>query len=84
VIAPLARRTGAAIVPVRQVRTDDGIVHVVIEPEVPLDGSDRDVNQALSDRVEHWIRGNPAQWLWVHRRFKNVDWAAAGRKTQAA
>jgi KDO2-lipid IV(A) lauroyltransferase len=81
-IAPLARRTGAAIIPVRQVRDADGVVRVIIEPEVPLDGDDAAVNQALTDRVERWIRETPAQWLWVHRRFKNVDWSAADRKTQ--
>jgi KDO2-lipid IV(A) lauroyltransferase len=83
-IAPLARRTGAAIVPVRQVRGADGVVRVVVEPEVPLDGTDDEVNQALASLVERWIRAEPAQWLWVHRRFKNVDWSAADRRTQPA
>lgn len=83
-IAPLARRTGAAIIPVKQIREDDGLVRVIIEPEVPLDGSDDEVNQALTSLVERWILATPAQWLWVHRRFKNVVWPAADRRTQPA
>jgi KDO2-lipid IV(A) lauroyltransferase len=83
-VAPLARRTGAAIVPVRQARGADGLVRVIVEPELPLDGSDDEVNQALADLVERWIRAEPSQWLWVHRRFKNVDWSSVDRKTQAA
>lgn len=83
-VAPLARRTGAAIVPVRQIRDADGLVRVIVEPVVPLDGSDDDVNQVLADHVERWIRAEPSQWLWVHRRFKNVDWSSADRRTQPA
>lgn len=74
-IAPLARRTGAAIIPVRTQRGADGLVRIVFEPELPLEGTDEEVNQRLADRVEAWIRGNPAQWIWGHRRFKGVDWS---------
>jgi len=83
-VAPLARRTGAAIVPVKQIRAEDGTVRVIIEPEIPLDGSDDELNQALASLVERWIRDTPAQWLWVHRRFKNVDWSSSDRRTQPA
>jgi Kdo2-lipid IVA lauroyltransferase/acyltransferase len=78
-IAPLARRTNAPITPVTQRRGADGRIVVVIEPEFPLGADDDADNQRLSDMVERWIRAEPAQWLWAHRRFKNVDWSAAGR-----
>jgi len=74
-IAPLAHRTGAPITGVTQRRGADGIVVVNIEPEFPMTGNDDEDNQRLSDLVEKWIRAEPAQWLWAHRRFKNVDWA---------
>ncbi len=76
-IAPLARRTGAAIVPVSQVRGREGIVRVVIEPEFVLGEEDQAANQRLSDMVERWIRAEPAQWLWTHRRCKTVAWSDA-------
>ena len=82
-IAPLARRTGAAILPVRQIRGADGIVRIIVDPEIPLGVDDKADNQRLADLVESWIRAVPGQWLWAHRRFKNVDWSA-DRKTQAA
>ena len=78
-IAPLARRTGAAILPVLQVRDPGGAVRIVIEPQVPLGAEDRADNQRLAGIVEGWIRAVPAQWLWVHRRFKHVDWSKAER-----
>lgn len=74
-IAPLARRTGAPILPVSARRGADGVVTVVVEPEVVLSESDEDDNQRLAAIVEAWMRGNPSQSLWGHRRFKNVDWA---------
>ncbi len=81
-VAPLARRTGAAILPVRQIRTQDGLVRIVVESEIPLGDDDKADNQRLIDRIERWIREEPGQWLWVHRRFKHVDWP--DRKTQTA
>jgi KDO2-lipid IV(A) lauroyltransferase len=74
-IAPLARRTGAPITPVTQRRGADGTVVIAIEPEFELSADDDADNQRLSDLVEKWIRAEPAQWLWAHRRFKNVDWS---------
>lgn len=77
-IGLLAQRTGAAIVPVLQRRDAKGVVHVVFEPELELS---QEVlkdpvksTEALAARVEAWIRATPSQWLWVHRRFKNVVW----------
>ena len=81
-IAPLARRTGAAIVPVRQLRGKDGIVRIIVEPEMPLGADDTADNQRIIDRIEGWIREEPGQWLWVHRRFKHVDWS--DRRAQSA
>lgn len=85
-IAPLARRTGAAVIPVRTERGADGLVRIVFEPELPLEGTDGEINQRLADRVEAWIRANPAQWIWGHRRFKGVDWSKRepARKAQRA
>ena len=74
-IPPLARRTGAAILPVRQIREPGGIVLIIVDPEIPLGADDAADNQMLTDLVEKWIRAVPGQWLWVHRRFKHVDWS---------
>ncbi|HEX4047766.1 MAG TPA: hypothetical protein VH309_08030 [Elusimicrobiota bacterium] len=81
-IAPLARRTGAAILPVRQLRGGDGIVRIVVAPEILLSDEDKADNQRLIDIIEGWIREAPGQWLWVHRRFKHVDWSV--RRAQKA
>ena len=74
-IAPLARRTGAAILPVRQIRGENGIVRIVVDPEIALGDDDKADNQGIILMIERWIREVPGQWLWVHRRFKHVDWS---------
>ena len=83
-IAPLSRRTGAAILPVRQIRGEDGIVRILVDPEIRLSDDDKADNQRLADLVESWIRAVPGQWLWAHRRFKHVDWSKADRRAHAA
>ncbi len=79
-LGPLAQRTGAAILPVSSYRDGVGLIHVVIEPELRLDPAVKEdpaaSTQILASKVEEWIRQRPEQWLWLHRRFKNVEWAA--------
>ncbi len=75
VIGPLARRTGAAVLPLHTFRAPDGTTIGRIEPEFDLgEASDdaRAATQRVASRVERWVRGNPEQWLWMHRRFKNL------------
>lgn len=74
-VGPLVERTGAAVVPVTTWRDPEGIVHVRVEPELELGESAKDpaaVTQILASKVEAWVRERPEQWLWVHRRFKNL------------
>jgi KDO2-lipid IV(A) lauroyltransferase len=71
----LARRTGAAIVPIFIRMTNSGYV-INIHKEVPLvKGNDDDAVEAraVTKCIEDYIQDNPTQWLWIHRRWKNVD-----------
>jgi KDO2-lipid IV(A) lauroyltransferase len=76
-VAPIAQRTGAAIVPVSCYRDEAGVSVVIVEPELDLGAALSDNEKAtaiLSAKVETWVRRHPDQWLWIHRRFKNVVW----------
>lgn len=75
VVGPLAKRTGAAVLPLRTFRAPDGTTVASIEPELDFGAEAGDAaatTQAITSRVERWVRDNPEQWLWMHRRFKNV------------
>jgi KDO2-lipid IV(A) lauroyltransferase len=73
----LARRLGAALVPVL-IRLDaSGCHRVRVFPELKASGA-ADEEQALKSMVEAWnriletsIRAHPEQWVWHHRRWKS-------------
>lgn len=76
-VGTFAQRTGAAVIPVIQRREADGTVRIIIEPELDLGESRGDAAAStalLAVKTEEWIRREPAQWLWAHRRFKNATW----------
>lgn len=75
--ARLARRTGAAIVPIWSARLPGGLAHrLYVGDEIPLaDTGDERSDVLLTTRrcneaIEKMILANPAQWLWTHRRWR--------------
>lgn len=80
VVGPLAKRTGAAVVPVSVERDEHGVNVVTMQPEFDLSAAKGDAAASttlIAARVEEWVRRRPAQWLWIHRRFKNAAWNRA-------
>lgn len=75
--ALIARKTGAAVVPLFIRRTEKG--HIIeIQEEIPL-VSEEDRDTALlhdtinfSKQVEEYIRQYPLDWLWIHKRWKRI------------
>lgn len=74
--AIIANRTGVPLVPVFIHRAGDRHV-LTIHPEYILcgdrseDGVGRDI-QALSRYLEDFVCAHPADWYWVHRRWKRA------------
>ena len=76
-LAVVARRSGAAVVPVAIWRERDG-THVfrledALPPVVTTDFDDdiRVNTQMYNDALERIIRRHPEQWIWNHRRWKD-------------
>ncbi|MCK6418497.1 MAG: hypothetical protein L6Q57_06115 [Alphaproteobacteria bacterium] len=75
VFVPMAQKYEAPIIPARMRRVKGS--HFIITLESPLpqkspEGEilpERQVLQTMNAMLESWIRENPAQWLWVHRRW---------------
>ena len=75
--AIIARKTGAAVVPLFIRRTGTG--HIIeIQEEIPLveagDGDTALLHDTInfSRPIEEYIEKYPSDWLWIHKRWKRV------------
>jgi KDO2-lipid IV(A) lauroyltransferase len=80
VVAALALRTGAPVVPVFALPLDDGRYRVIYEhPVEPPRGESadaaRDFTQRCTDVLEMYVRRHPDLWLWMHRRWRETGQA---------
>jgi len=75
--ALLARKTGAPAVPAFIRRTGKGH-EITVYPEISLSQKSnqeeavREDTERFSRYIEDYIKENPSQWLWMHRRWKRV------------
>lgn len=76
--AALALRFDCPVVPAYAVRLGPARFRIVCEPPLPRPATgDRradtvELTQRINDRLEAWVRQQPAEWLWVHRRWPNA------------
>ena len=69
----LAQMTGAKVVPFQTVRKRDGSGYRLnLEPALEdFPGEDVEMDtQRINDIIERWVREDPDQYFWVHRRFR--------------
>lgn len=71
----LAGMTGAAVLPYFPQRLPDGRYRMIIQPALDHFPSNDTVADAtrFHHLIEQHIRSVPAQYLWIHRRFKGLD-----------
>lgn len=68
----LARLSGAAVLAFAHQRRADGSYHLRLSPafaDFPSDDPVADTTRVMA-AIEHMARAAPAQYLWIHRRFK--------------
>lgn len=74
--ARLASKTKAALIPAACLREDSGRYRIVIFPEVPLaqgESWEKDTTKSLNDWLEKLILKFPGQWIWAHKRWKDLS-----------
>jgi KDO2-lipid IV(A) lauroyltransferase len=71
----LALGTGAAIVPMAMLMKPDGKYRLEVKEPVAIeddrDALERDVARC-SEAIGEFIRSEPTQWVWMHKRWKSV------------
>jgi KDO2-lipid IV(A) lauroyltransferase len=77
-LAALALRTGAPVIPVFALPLPGGRFRMVYEHAVePPRADDPDAvrlfTQRCTDVLEMYVRRYPGLWLWMHRRWRDVD-----------
>lgn len=76
--ATLARRTGAALLPIYLIRGADGGLSLIIEPEIEQLKSKRikaDVSEntlRIAQWLEKTVRAYPDQWNWMNVRWRQA------------
>ncbi len=77
-LAALALRTGAPVVPVFALPLPGGRFRMVYEHPVDPPSADdpdavRELTQRCTDVLEMYVRRYPALWLWMHRRWRDIE-----------
>lgn len=72
--ALLARSLGLPLLAARVMRLPGVRFRIeVVELDIPRDGERRDdvvaATQIIQRQFESWVRENPSQWMWAHRRW---------------
>jgi KDO2-lipid IV(A) lauroyltransferase len=81
-LAALALRTGAPVVPVFALPRPGGRFRMVYEHAVDPPRADdpdaiREFTQRCTDVLEMYVRRHPDLWLWMHRRWRDMEPADA-------
>ncbi|MDI2112764.1 lysophospholipid acyltransferase family protein [Commensalibacter nepenthis] len=75
-VASLALKLQCPIIPGYVQRLGPARLRIIVEPPIDysqyaennLDNIHR-LTQVINDKIERWVKQNPEQWLWLHRRW---------------
>lgn len=75
-VPKLVRQYDCDLYPARCIRLPDGRFRLVVEEKLDLPRNENGqldvprLTQTLNDVVERWVREDPGQWMWFHKRWK--------------
>ncbi len=68
----IARKYNLPIIPIQNKRIDNGNIELTfLEPlyHNNLEINDTQMMEEIHNKVEQWIKAEPSQWFWQHKRF---------------
>ena len=68
----IARKYNLPIIPIQNKRIDNGNIELTfLEPlyHNNLEINDTQMMEEIHNKVEQWIKAEPTQWFWQHKRF---------------
>jgi len=68
--AQMALRYSMIVIPAFCERQDDGRHMVRFHPPLDLQGDEEEATAMMTRVIEEQIRRVPAQWTWMHRRWR--------------
>lgn len=77
VFVQLAQKHNLKIIPVQNIRLEGANFKLIVHEPIAIFGKDgrnlpiEDVMLQANQMLESWIKDNPGQWLWLHRRWKD-------------
>lgn len=77
VAVALAQKYKTPLIPVHNIRTGPAQFDIIVGEPIPLftnEGTPLPQDQVLQQTqsiIESWVRQNPAQWIWLHRRWNS-------------
>ena len=73
-IASLALKYDCPIIPIQIIRKDKYHFDMIFHPQLDLNNKNIEViMQEINDIMGEWVKQNPGQWLWLHRRWVEED-----------
>ncbi len=71
-VAQLAARHGVAVYGMRAVRLPGGGLRAVLEGPYDLPDDVPGAVQFMQDVMQRWVTEHPGDWLWMHRRWRDL------------
>lgn len=78
-VASVALRLNVPIFMARSIRQPNGRLRIEVSdalklPPKGMEDAEYQVMYQINKIIESWIRENPEQWLWIHRRFDKSEY----------